>query len=58
MEENINILDILEDLFKSHGVSYQKQVVVCDGRMKAAFVINEKVVVDCSINDFAYFEKD
>ena len=58
MEDNVNILDILEDLFNNHGLSYRKQELVCDGRLKAAFILNDKVIVDCSISDFAYFEKD
>lgn len=47
IDKECNLLEVIEQSLKERGVKYQGRQLVCEGRLRAAFVIeDEKAIVD------------
>ena len=58
LEQKCNLFEILEKIFKERGVHFEKEKLICDGAVKAAFILGEgETVVDIIDGKMAYFEK-
>eukprot|EP00347_Sterkiella_histriomuscorum_P020420 403337874 len=57
-DESSNMLEVIEQILGKAGLQFEKNKLLCENRLKAAFVINNNVLVDVIDNQMAYYEKD
>lgn len=56
IDKDSNLLEVIEGMLKEKGVKYEKNKVVCGGRVRAAFELTEeKVIIDVVDQQYAHY---
>lgn len=46
IDSDCNLLEVIAQILKAEGLNFTERQIVCDGRLRAAFVLEDKTIID------------